>query len=298
MTRRRRETTALAVLLALAAGACQRTPPPREYPVVGQIIRIDRTTNHVTIRHEDIKGFMPGMTMPFPVKDPGLLEGREPGDLIEATLLVQDTSAWIGSLRKTGHQALPAAGDLPAPGLAPGDRVPDQAFTDQDGAPLALDWLDGHVAVVTFIYTRCPLPDFCPAIDSRFAQLQAMIEGGGGARRAGSAGGAAGSLANVRLLSVTIDPVYDTPAVLKAHAAKRGADPAIWRFATTGADRLPAFGRQFGLDVRQAGSAPADIEHNLRTIVLGRDRRIVEMLTGASWSATALAARLRTVAGA
>lgn len=298
MTRRRRETTALAVLLALAAGACQRTPPPREYPVVGQIIRIDRTTSHVTIRHEDIKGFMPGMTMPFPVKDPGLLEGREPGDLIEATLLVQDTSAWIGSLRKTGHQALPAAGDLPAPGLAPGDRVPDQAFTDQDGAPLALDWLDGHVAVVTFIYTRCPLPDFCPAIDSRFAQLQAMIEGGGGARGAGSAGGAAGSLANVRLLSVTIDPVYDTPAVLKAHAAKRGADPAIWRFATTGADRLPAFGRQFGLDVRQAGSAPADIEHNLRTIVLGRDRRIVEMLTGASWSATALAARLRTVAGA
>jgi protein SCO1/2 len=102
----------------------------------------------------------------------------------------------------------------------------------------------------------------------------------------------------VRLLSVTIDPAYDTPAVLKAHAAGRGADPAIWRFATTGAGQLPTFGRQFGLDVRQTGSAPADIAHNLRTIVLGRDRRIVEMLTGASWSATELAARLRTVAGA
>lgn len=292
MTRRRRERAGLAVLLALAAGACQRTPPPREYPVVGQIIRIDRTTNHVTIRHEDIKGFMPGMTMPFPVKDPGLLEGREPGDLVEATLLVQDTSAWIGSLRKTGHQALPAASDLPAPGLAPGDHVPDQALTDQDAAPLGLDWLDGHVSVVTFIYTRCPLPDFCPAIDSRFAQLQEVIMGA-----AGSAGSRS-PLADVRLLSVTIDPAYDTPAVLKAHAAKRGANPAIWRFATTGADRLPAFGRQFGLDVRQTGSAPADIEHNLRTIVLGRDRRIVEMLTGASWSATELAARLRTVAGA
>lgn len=288
MTRRPREAASVAVLLALAAGACQRTPPPREYPVVGQIIRIDRATNHVTIRHEDIKGFMPGMTMPFPVKDAALLDGREPGDLIEATLLVQDTSAWIGSLRKTGHQALPAASELPAPGLAPGDRVPDQAFTDQDGAPMGLDWLDGHVAVVTFIYTRCPLPDFCPAIDSRFAQLQAGIK----------ADGSGGPLAGVRLLSVTIDPAFDTPAVLKAHAARRGADPAIWRFATTGADRLPAFGRQFGLDVRQTGSAPADIEHNLRTIVLGRDRRIVEMLTGASWSATELAARLRTVAGA
>jgi Cu/Ag efflux protein CusF len=91
MTRRPREAASVAVLLALAAGACQRTPPPREYPVVGQIIRIDRATNHVTIRHEDIKGFMPGMTMPFPVKDAALLDGREPGDLIEATLLVQDT---------------------------------------------------------------------------------------------------------------------------------------------------------------------------------------------------------------
>jgi protein SCO1/2 len=292
MSRRRRDAAGLVLLLALALGACRRTPPPREYQVIGQIVRIDRATNHVTIRHEDIKGFMPAMTMPFPVRDANLLAGREPGDLVEATLLVQDTAAWIGSLRKTGHAALPEAGEAPVPGLAPGDHVPDQTFTDQDGAPLGLDWLDGHVAVVTFVYTRCPLPDFCPAIDSRFAQLQGLIES------SGDSGGSGGSLADVRLLSVTIDPAYDTPAVLKAHAAKRGADPAIWRFATTGVEQLPAFGRQFGLDVRRAGSGPADIEHNLRTIVLGRDRRIVEMLTGASWNATELAARLRTVAGA
>ena len=102
----------------------------------------------------------------------------------------------------------------------------------------------------------------------------------------------------MRLLSVSIDPAFDRPAVLKAHARKLGADPAVWRFVTTPPAEIAAFGRQFGLDVRQTGSAPADIEHNLRTVVLDRNRRIVEMRTGSGWTAADLLATLRTVAGA
>jgi protein SCO1/2 len=279
---------ATVVAIAVAALSCTQKPRPREFEIVGQIVRIDRATSYATIRHDDITGFMPAMTMPFAVKPAGLLEGREPGDLVRGTLLVDGTEAWIGALTKTGHGPLPPAGYGTGHGLVIGDRLPDAAFVDQSGQPLALSWLDGQASVVTFIYTRCPLPEFCPAIDSRFRALQQEI----------STAPAGGALARVRLLSVTIDPAFDTPGVLKAHAATLDARPEIWRFATAPPDAIAAFGQQFGLDVRQTGAGAADIEHNLRTVILGHDRRIVEMLTGAQWSAADLIAKVRAAAGA
>jgi len=262
----------------LTLSGCRQGPPVREYALVGQITSVDASLGFVTVRHEDIKGFMPGMTMPFQVKDRALLVGRKPGDLIAATLNVQDTEAWIVGMTKTGEAPLPAAAERPAPGLAPGDRVPDQTLVGSDGKPLTLAWLDGHPSVITFVYTRCPLPDFCPAIDSRFRQLQAS---------AGPRG--------VRLLSVTIDPDYDTPAVLAAHAARLGANPSTWRYATMEAEAMAAFGRQFGVDVKRGGTSAADIEHNLRTVVLDRDRRIVDIRTGTMWTAADLDAQLTAV---
>lgn len=287
-----RRAAQLVPLVLLAAIACRKAPPVREFAVVGQIVAIDRTTNYVTLRHEDIKGFMPGMTMPFAVKDPALIEGRVPGDLVTATLLVQNTDAWISRLTRTGSAPLPTATAHPVPALAAGDRVPDQTFLDQDDAPLTMGWADGHVTVMTFIYTRCPLPDFCPAIDRRFVELQRAIKGASGAS------GASGAIANVRLLSISIDPAFDRPAVLKAHAQKLGANPAMWRFATMPAGELRTFGQQFGLEVRQTGAGPAELEHSLRTVVLDRDRRIVEMKRGSSWTAAELLATIRRVAGA
>lgn len=279
---------ALALAMALTLPACSQPPKAREYPLVGQVVRVERSTSRVTIRHEDIPGFMPAMTMPFPVKPAALLDGREPGDLVTATLLVDGAEVWIGTLTKTGHAPLPPEEANPAGVLVPGDRVADQAFIDHRNQPLALDWLDGHVSVVTFVYTRCPLPEFCPAIDSRFVALQEEI-----------AGAPAGSpMAGVRLLSVTIDPAYDTPGVLRAHAARLGVDDRAWRLVTAEPDVIEAFGRQFGLDVLQRGPGPADIVHSLRTIILDRDRRIVEMLGGAQWTAAELAAKVRAAAGA
>ncbi len=289
MDRRRRplrRAIQWAPLLLLAAIGCRKAPPIREFTVVGQIVAIDRSTNYVTLRHEDIAGFMPGMTMPFAVKDPSLLEGRVPGDVITGTLRVQNTDAWISRLTRTGSAPLPQARDRRAPGLAPGDRVWDQTFVDQDDAALTMEWVDGRVAVVTFTYTRCPLPDFCPAIDRRLVELQRAIKG------------ASGALAEVRLLSLSIDPAFDRPAVLKAHAQQLGADPAVWRFATAPPTEMATFGRQFGLDVQQTGSGPTDIEHNLRTVVLDRHRRIVEMRTGSRWTAADLLATLHRVAAA
>jgi protein SCO1/2 len=288
VTFRHARDAAAAIAIALAAIACTQKPTPREFEIVGQIVRVDRSTSYATIRHDDIIGFMPAMTMPFAVKPAALLEGREPGDLVRGTLFVDGTDAWIGALTKTGKAPLPPAESGAGGGLVLGDTVADAAFVDQAGAPLALTWLEGHVSVLTFIYTRCPLPDFCPAIDSRFRALQQEVA----TAPRGSA------LSDVRLLSITIDPAFDTPDVLKAHAARLGAAPDIWRFATAEPDRIAAFGRQFGLDVTQSGTAAADIEHNLRTIILDRNRRIVEMLTGAQWTAADLIAKVRAAAGA
>lgn len=268
----------IAAVLALAAAGCRQGPDVREYRLVGQITAVDRSTNYVTVRHDDIVGFMPGMTMPFAVKNPALLEGRQPGDLVEATLHVQGTEAWIARMTKTG--SAPVATPVTVPALKPGEQVPDLELTGQDGRPLALsDWLDGHVSAIAFTYTRCPLPDFCPAIDARFRALQ---------QTAGDAG--------IRLLSVTLDPAFDTPPVLAAHARTLGARPDVWRFATTGEDGLAEFGGQFGLVVRKSGNTAVDIEHNLRTVLLDRDRRVVEILSGTTWTASALAGRLRAAA--
>jgi len=274
---RRRAFQAIALAVITLAG-CRKAPPVREYALVGQITSVDTSTAYITVRHEDIKGFMPGMTMPFAVRDRTLLEGRKPGDLIEATLNVQNTDAWIVRITKTGEAPLPPSSERSVRGLSPGDRVPDATFVGADGHPLTTAWLDGHPAVITFVYTRCPLPNFCPAIDTLFRQLQKSV---------GSRG--------VRLLSVTLDPEHDTPAVLAAHAARIGANPAIWRFVTMEPEAMAAFGHQFGLDVRRSGAAAADIEHNLRTVVLDRDRRIIDIRTGAAWTAVDLESQLTEV---
>ena len=259
----------LVTLAAASVVACQSAPAPRQYHVIGQVLAVDRPAARITIRHGDIEGFMPAMTMPFPVKDPALLDGHAPGELVNATLLVSGADVWISRIDVTGHAPLPPTAAIPPPGLGPGDVVADAALTDEHGRPLHIAGL-GAPSVVTFIYTRCPLPEFCPAVESKLVALQAAIK-----RDAGLAGS--------RILAITIDPEHDTPAVLEARAAARGADPAIWLYATGEPAAVDAFGRQFGLAVTRTSAEPTGIEHNLRTVVLDRHQRIVQVLTGADW---------------
>lgn len=273
----------LLVLLLLAVGAlqaaCRQEPPVREYTVVGQIVTVQPDPPRVTIRHEDIEGFMPAMTMPFTVREPALLEGKKPGDLVRATLRVQGVEAWIAAIAVTGHAPLPAAPE-PGQGATIGDAVPDVALVDAGGEPLRIAGYRGRPLVLTFTYTRCPFAEFCPAIDRRFLELQRAIA-------------ADPALSDARLLSISLDPEYDRPPVLRAHAERLGVNRAIWELATGDPDAVLGFGRQFGLDVRRTGDTAADVEHNLRTVVVGRDGRIVSMHTGAGWQARAILDTLR-----
>ena len=272
-----------AVLLITIASlvSCQRAPEPKRYEVIGQIVAVAPERNEVTIKHEDIKNFMPAMTMPYKVQDGSLLKGKQPGDLVKATLLVGEVDAHLSTLDKTGHTALatPPPADDTAKVLRPGDVVGDAALVDQDGKAKTLASLRGHRVAVTFVYTRCPLPDYCPLMNRHFAAVQKEL-----ASRP--------RLADVRLVTVTMDPEYDTPKVLKPLASTLDADPARWSFVTGQPDEVTKFGQQFGIYVERDPQNAAQLIHNLRTAVIGADGRLIKIESGNSWTPADLVADL------
>jgi len=271
---------ALVVALVLSTCGCKADPPAREYELNGQILAVRPERSEVVIKHGDIKGFMPGMTMPFKVKDGTLLEGKQPGDLVTATLVVAEVEAHLSTLTRTGHAALDAPPPAPAPDIRqPGDLLADAALVDQDGAPKPFLSFRGHRVALTFIYTRCPLPDFCPLMDRHFASVQAAIA-------------STPALADVRLVTITLDPTFDTPAVLKPYARRREADPRIWSFLTGEPAEVGRFGSQLGVYVEHNPQSAIDITHNLRTAVIDPDGRLVKVHTGNSWTPAELIADL------
>jgi len=279
--------TLVLLLTSAALAACGGAPPTRTYQLEGQILAVDAAKQTLTIRHKDIPGFMPGMTMPFRVDDPSLMEGRKPGDLVRATLQVQDTDAWLSAVETTGWAPVdvgPAPTVTGADTLEPGDEVPDQAFVGQDGRAVALSDFRGQVVALTFVYTRCPYPTFCPLMDRQFKAVQDAI-----AADPALAG-------NVHLLSISFDPAYDTPEIMQAHAEQRGADPAVWTYVTAPGDEVDRFGAHFGLTIVRNADDPNDLTHTLRTAVVGPDGRLAALHVGNSWSPDDLLADIRHAA--
>jgi len=273
-----RASLALILLSALALlTACGSSKPvsSREYPLEGEVLRIKADRTEITIKHGDIKGFMPAMTMPFPIKNPALLDGLAAGDLVKATLVVTDEESFLSTLQKTG--SLPpgrrSTGQPVLPDtIAPGAAIPDVILTDQTGQPLTLASYRGRYLLFTFIYTRCPLPDYCPRMSKYFAAIQRAIAGRPALRH------------NVRLLSISFDPDFDSPQTLNTYARNVGADAAIWRFATAPRREIDAFGAGLGLSVSREGPKRENITHNLRTILMDRNGTLVKTYNGNDWS--------------
>jgi protein SCO1/2 len=270
--------------LGLSTTNCARG---REYDLRGQIVAIDRARREITVKHEDIVGFMPGMTMSFKVRDAQLLEARSAGELIRATLVVNGSDVYLRSIESTGHAALTEV--PPPPRIDPlnaGDAVPDTAFIDQDGQPRRIgDW-KGRAIAVTFIYTRCPLPDFCPLMDRQFVAVQQDMRDDANLRK------------RAHLLSVSFDPVFDTPAVLASHAKKLGADRALWTFLTGDRNAIDTFAGRFGVSIVRRDASATDVVHNLRTAVIDGNGRLVRIFNGIQWQPSELVSELRSAVGA
>jgi protein SCO1/2 len=152
--------------------------------------------------------------------------------------------------------------------LEPGQPVPDFMMTTQEGETLRLSELRGHVVVLTFIYTRCPLPDFCPLIDRKFAEL------------AGKIAPVASRAEGVRLLSVSFDPDHDTPEVLRQHARRQGAQPPFWTFAVASNEELAKVGPPLGLVYWPDQN---EIGHNLITALIDQEGKLVRLERGKKW---------------
>lgn len=274
----RRIIVSLLAVLTLASG-CNRD---RRYPLVGQVIAVNTERQEITVKHEDIRGFMPGMTMPFRVKDPAQVASTKPGDLITATLVIEENTGYLDEVTKTGEAPLPeGATNRPSPILEPGAEVPDVEFIDQDSRTRHLSDWRGKVTAVTFVYTRCPLPDFCPAMDRHFAAVQTVLKDD---ERLSS---------RVHLLSVSFDPDYDTPKVLDTHADRVGADPELWSFVTGTREAIDRFAGAFGVATMREDGTITEIIHNLRTAVIDADGRLVTILNGNDWRPEQLLAEIR-----
>jgi protein SCO1 len=269
----------------LLAAACSREPEARTYQLTGQVLAVKTESNEILVKHDDIPGFMPAMTMTYAVKDAALIKDRAAGDLITATLVVEASLAHLAAITKTGSAPLPedARATIPAASgidiLRAGDLAPDTALINQDGRPITLKDFAGTATAITFVYTRCPLPQYCPLMDRRFAEVQALV-----AQEPALAG-------KVRLLSVSFDPTFDRAAVLRQHAASLKADPAVWTFATAEESVVDRFAARFGVNViREANDT---ITHNLRTAVIDRAGRVTAILDANTWVAEDLVRELQ-----
>ena len=267
------------------AGLSQPAPPKldgrHEFTLKGVVQAVEPTEGEATIAHEAMPGFMDAMTMPFLLKDKTVLEDVRPGDIVRGPMVVMFKNGNIKDyeltdLTVTGTVPPPKDGEMvdalnaigrPKP-LDVGEVVPDFTVTTQDGATLRLSDLRGKVVALTFIYTRCPLPDFCPAVDAKFAEV---------ARRVGFP---AERAEHVELISISFDPEHDTPEVLTRHAKLRGAKPP-WIYAVAGVAELSEIGPLLGLDYYPERDQFA---HNLTAAVVGPDGRLARLELGRRWT--------------
>jgi protein SCO1/2 len=282
------------LIVAIAGSGCggHRATEDRTYTLQGQVVSVARERNETLVKHEAIAGFMNAMTMPYFVREPKEIVGLQPGDLITSTLVVEASgSAYLRDVRIVGDAPLERPSSESTAGtsattadarastlLNEGDAVPNTTLVDQDGKPREFSSFRGSTLVVTFIYTSCPLPTFCPMMDRHFATLHSKLA-------------EEPALKSVQLVTISFDPTTDTPEVLKRHATTLGADPTRWTFFTGEHAAIEAFARRFGVFVvREQGVA--DITHNLRTAIVDKNGLFVKAYSGNDWTPAQLLADL------
>ncbi len=263
----------LAALLALASCAGDK-----RFDARGRVVGFGDDDHTVIVSHEAIKGYMPAMTMTMQARES--VAGLAQGDPIGFTLVVTREASWIENIHPIADSLLTPATSgrsvfRPDDTLLDvGEALPQARLVDENGDSLALDSYRGRVLVIDFIYTRCPLPDYCPLLSGRFAELHDLFAGD----------------EDVALLSVTLDPAYDTPAVLRDYRARYTRQPGGWHFATgTPAELQKVWGAlgQFVLTDRQ------EIQHNLVAAIVGRDGRVQRYFRGKDWTVDEAAAAIR-----
>jgi protein SCO1/2 len=210
---------------------------------------------------------MPSMTMPFVARDPKEIADLKTGDAVSFRMTVTQKDFWIDHVKKIRREDVTIAEPKRTPAvsaesgarLKEGDEMPPFNLMNQNGERISLETFRGQPFVLTFIFTRCPVPNFCPRMSNNFEELQTAIKTG------------SDTLVKTRLLSITLDPGFDTPQVLNAYAASRQADPKVWIFATGQEREIDSLTGAFSV-YRQTESGT--IWHGLATALIDKDGKI------------------------
>ena len=278
----------MAVLALLLCATLARAQAPTQYPVTGMIVGVNPASRSFTASIQAIPGFMQAMTMPFEVPQASDLQGLRPGVVVAFTLVVDARTSYATGIRvvqyanteqdpfsanrlKLLSDLAAGKGRAPVQALATGARVPDFTLVDQKKRAVSLSQFRGKVVVANFIYTTCALPNFCLRLANNFGVLQKRF-----AKELGR---------DLVLLTLTFDPVHDTPEVMAAYARQWNADADTWRFLTGPPVDVERACSLFGV---HAYATEGLMDHSLHTVIIGRDGTLLTNIEGNQFTAAQL----------
>jgi protein SCO1/2 len=250
----------------------------KQYPIVGVVRGADKGARQITVAHDAIPGLMDGMTMSFAVKDAWAVQVAQAGDRLSGTLVVDGARSWIQGVSLTKPAVADAGGSVSnaaTAGIGPatGTPLPETPLRDQAGREVTARTFAGKDVILTFIYTRCPMPDFCPLMMRHLDEASARLR-------------KAGRRDEVQMVAISIDPAHDTPKVLeaygRAHITGEEGDPfRHWSLLTGTPEQVGAWATFFALTYEPDGK---EIAHGLRTAVVDRQGKVVGVLRGNDWT--------------
>jgi protein SCO1/2 len=286
---------AAAVLALTGAAGCRRSggtavaamPAEKRYPLTGEVVSVDTAKHVLLVQHDEIPGLMPAMTMPFSVSA-GDAAAAKPGERIRAELIPSDQGDW--RLEHIWPDDKPAAAAIAAQAAALrqdtlirgngayreiGEKIPEFALYDQEGRVVQSGRFHGKLVMINFIFSRCPVATMCPAATLKMQQVQQLAR--------------AAKVPNLELVSITLDPAYDTPAVLKEYAATRGIDTTNFSFLTGPESAIKDLLTQFGIIAEFDGNL---LKHTLSTLLVDANGRIIHRADGSAWEAKDFVAKM------
>jgi len=259
----------------------------KRFPFVGKVVSVNKDAKKATIAHEAVADFMPAMTMEFPIHEDWVWNDLTPGSEIHAELVVDNTAKDPYWLEKIGIVAASDPNQTPTPDAHVGKAVPDFTLTNQDGKRISTKDFNGKALAITFIYARCPLPDYCIRMSMHFSDAAHEIKNDAELKD------------KVRLLSISFDPENDTPEKLRQYGAgylgnQNPPDFSIWQLAVGSDAEVRKIADFFGLDYTVDQSNKTQIIHNLRTAVISPDGKTTKIFSGNEWTTKELIEELRS----
>src|SRR5271167_179912 len=277
----------ITLLSVIWLASCSHRPAGQQYELQGRVVAVDSGAHQLTIAHRDIPGLMEGMTMPFLVndRDAWVFNAISPGDQVHATLVLTD-HAELQDITFTRHSHTESDGATALHIPQPGDEVPDFVLVNESGKTIHVHQFRGKPLLVTFIYTRCPFPDYCLRMSNNFAQVMEQLQKDPKV------------FGETQLLSISIDPENDKPSVLHSYGERYvgRVDPKFvhWEFASGSPDQVRQVADFFGLAYNLKDG---QIVHGLVTILIGKEGKVAKVYSGSEWKPDQVAADFIAASG-